>query len=211
MRQPSSMPLAAMWPVPPPWRLRGDGHGLVVWMPGGRPGLMLFVRYLDSNVGPYDELLWLDAWGRSLGTRRRHTVSRIYVSTEASVFNGRVNWGIPKELATFSVTSLGALSERVEVTSTMGEVASFSYRSSRRSLPVDAGLLPARWRALVQVADGRSFETLPSARGRMHRARFFELTVNPLLFPDVSQGRVLGAFSLRKFEMLFPIPKIESA
>jgi len=200
-----------MWPVPPPWRLRGDGHGLLAWMPGGRPGLMLFVRYLDSDVGPYDELLWLDVWGLSVGGSRRHTLSRIYVSTEASVFNGRVNWGIPKELAAFSVTSLGARSERVEVTSAMGRVASFSYRSSPRSLPVNAGLLPARWRALVQVADGRSFETVPSARGRMHRARFYELTVSSLLFPDVSRGRVLAGFSLRNFEMVFPIPEIKTA
>lgn len=172
---------------------------------------MLFMRYADSNVGAYDELLWVDAWGLSVGGSRRHTVSRIYVSTEASVFNGRVNWGIPKELAVFNVTSLGALSERVEVTSTLGPVASFSYRSSRRSLPVNAGLLPARWRSLVQVSDGRSFETAPSARGRMHRARFSELSVNPLSFPDVKQGRVLGAFSLRNFEMSFPAPQIESA
>lgn len=172
---------------------------------------MLFVRYADSDVGPYDELLWVDAWGLSLGGRQRHTVSRIYVSTEASVFNGRVNWGIPKELATFDVTPLGPGSERVEVASALGHIASFSYRSSRRSLPVNAGLLPERWRALVQVSEGRSFETAPSARGRMHRARFSELTVNPLLFPDVKQGRVLGGFSLRNFEMIFPMPAIESA
>ena len=53
MRQLSSTPLAAMWPVPPPWRLRGDGHGLLVWMPGGRPGLMLFVRPWTARVAMF--------------------------------------------------------------------------------------------------------------------------------------------------------------
>lgn len=200
-----------MWPVPPPWALHGDGHGLLVWMPGGGAALMLFVRYADSDVGPYDELLWLDAWGLLVGGARRHTVSRIYVSTEASVFNGRVNWGLPKELASFSVTSLGALSERVAVTSSLGHVASFSYRSSARSVPVDGGLLPARWRTLVQVADGRKFEMAPRARGRLRRARFSELAMSPGLFPDVNRGRVLAGFSLTGFEMMFPVPEISSA
>lgn len=199
-----------MVPVRPPWTLRGDAHGLLAWMPGGRAGLMLFVRYTDSDVGPYDELLWLDPWGLSLGGARRHTITRIYVSTEASVFNGRINWGIPKELASFSVSSLGDQGQRVEVSSAIGHIAGFTHRSSGRALPVDLGLLPARFRTLVQVTGGQQFETRLWARGRLARARFSELAVNPALFPDVRRGRPLAGFSLRGFQMSFPAPRVSN-
>lgn len=67
-------------------------------------GLALTVRYQDSPVGPYDEVL--------IGLPVKTPVLRdeilpgyripvIYVSTEASVRNGRKNWGIRKELANF--------------------------------------------------------------------------------------------------------------
>jgi Acetoacetate decarboxylase (ADC). len=99
----------------PPWQLRGDAFILNYWIspsfiqqaqmfrlatsPLGRVVQVLLVRYHDSPVGPYDELLILDhpLWSK----KRLSSIPKIYVSTDISVIHGQKLWGIPKELAKF--------------------------------------------------------------------------------------------------------------
>lgn len=67
-------------------------------------GVAMIIRYSGSPAGPYDELLFglpvisPKLPGEWLTTRR---LPVIYVSSEASLRNGRKNWGIRKELADF--------------------------------------------------------------------------------------------------------------
>ncbi|SCV74319.1 BQ2448_6751 [Microbotryum intermedium] len=74
----------------------------------GGVGAILVVRYTTSDVGPYDELMIIP--GNFKNEHKDGTTSfdlaitRIYVSTKESVYNGRQNWGIPKHLANFSFT-----------------------------------------------------------------------------------------------------------
>jgi len=54
---------------------------------------IMIVRYEDSDVGPYDELMLIP--GRAVNPHSGKADSRIttiYVSTDASVWNGRRNW-----------------------------------------------------------------------------------------------------------------------
>ncbi|KAJ3286551.1 hypothetical protein HK104_008982 [Borealophlyctis nickersoniae] len=79
-------------------------------LPTGLGGVMI-IRYDNSPVGAYDELIFvapfksrprkndIDPGEKRLAEARR--LPRIYVSSEASLRNGRVNWGIRKELADF--------------------------------------------------------------------------------------------------------------
>ncbi|KAJ7617744.1 hypothetical protein FB45DRAFT_1102956 [Roridomyces roridus] len=68
-------------------------------------GLMMLVRYAAGPVGPYDELIYIPGrWAYNL-TDSGLRITQIYVSTNASVFNGRTNWNIPKHLAVFNFTS----------------------------------------------------------------------------------------------------------
>lgn len=112
--------------VPPPWRLSGSGivliyrlsrrwalaHGhippdLRAAYAGGLAGLVL-ADYSASGVGPYREALFIPGQFR-IGGERRFTITRIYVSTEASVASGRANWAIPKQRAAFDVAGLRPL------------------------------------------------------------------------------------------------------
>ncbi|KAJ7097519.1 hypothetical protein C8R44DRAFT_811543, partial [Mycena epipterygia] len=64
-------------------------------------GLILLVRYSAAPVGPYDELIYVPGrWAYNL-TDSGFRITRIYVSSNASVLNGRTNWNIPKHLAMF--------------------------------------------------------------------------------------------------------------
>ena len=71
-------------------------------LPNGRPqyrdewikGVMV-IRYEDSNVGPYDELILVPSQAVNPHTGKADKrISNIYVSTDASVWNGRRNWSM---------------------------------------------------------------------------------------------------------------------
>lgn len=70
---------------------------------GARPGLPVtvgaFLRYLDSPVGPYDEVLASPLLLR--GGALRVSVPFIAVNSVASIAGGRVHWQLPKVLAAF--------------------------------------------------------------------------------------------------------------
>lgn len=102
----------------PPWRCRVEA---VIWWhraaPAARPLLPAalppgpgvtvgaFVRYLDTPVGPYDEILaspHLVAGAARRGVLARVHVPFIAVDSLASVHGGRAHWGLPKALAAFT-------------------------------------------------------------------------------------------------------------
>lgn len=195
-------PMTAQASAPPPWTLQGDAT-LVLY----RRGILAFIRYAESNVGPYQELLWLapfrqSPWGRA------HTVPRIFVSSEASAQNGRANWGLPKELAVFRSDCLGASSERVQVSRQGQPIISFVRSCPRWALPFDANRLPARLRRLVQTSAGRCFETVPEGRGRFALTRVSALEVNRELFPHAQNSQWRFGLCLKHFELRFPPPRI---
>ncbi|KAK0482229.1 hypothetical protein IW261DRAFT_1561940 [Armillaria novae-zelandiae] len=70
----------------------------------GGPGMIMVVSYTETPVGPYDEVMYVPGrWKYADGTTGTR-ITRIYVSTAASVENGRRNWNIPKQVASFSFT-----------------------------------------------------------------------------------------------------------
>ena len=202
--------------VPAPWTLRGDAHVLLTRAPrtpgarlgggvrvnAGGLGVLAFIRYAESNVGPYDELLWLAPWALRVGRARLHTVTRIYVSSEASLHNGRREWGFPKELARFEVDAARG-TQRVRVTGTAGPIAAFEIATGRRSMAVDASLLPGALLEVGQVLDGRLFRVRPRVRGRLHGARCSRLSSSAELGELTCLGR-LSAVSLLDFTLVFP-------
>ncbi|KAH7338332.1 hypothetical protein B0J17DRAFT_662121 [Rhizoctonia solani] len=78
-------------------------QGLQATYQGGL-GTIQLIRYHSSPVGPYDELLYVPGqMNYKVGDSSVSglSITRIYVSSFASVVNGRRNWNIPKRLARF--------------------------------------------------------------------------------------------------------------
>jgi hypothetical protein len=75
--------------LPPPLRRAARGLGVV----GG------VVRYRETPVGPYDEVLGLV--GSHTGARPWGSVAFMAVDSAASLVGGRTNWAMPKTLAGF--------------------------------------------------------------------------------------------------------------
>jgi len=72
----------------------------------GGMGSVQIVRYRDTPVGPYDELVFIpgffDTPGGKYGKQKKNNrITRIYVSQKDTTWNGRENWNIPKHLARF--------------------------------------------------------------------------------------------------------------
>ncbi|KAK8018927.1 hypothetical protein PG991_008117 [Apiospora marii] len=123
--------------VPAPWSLHGTVYSIASVLPPselpakaygpleradrsyvgaaeyvGLLGMIQIIRYTDSPVGPYDELLivpgyfkypHVDEQGRE-SERLNPSITRIYVSQKYTARNGRLNWNIPKHLAKFDWT-----------------------------------------------------------------------------------------------------------
>ncbi|KLT46231.1 hypothetical protein CC85DRAFT_298922 [Cutaneotrichosporon oleaginosum] len=134
---------AAITPAPAPWRCRATVYTAVFWVspsqtadpafaeaaydpleraapfgagkPEGGVGSIMLIRYRDTPVGPYDEMMLLpgkfgyevDAPSAGAGKRSKKSklrITRIYVSQRNTTWNGRTNWNIPKHLARFDFT-----------------------------------------------------------------------------------------------------------
>lgn len=213
--------------VAPPWHLEGSGSILLfrfepdflerdAFLPdtlrselAGRLGLVMLVEYRSSGVGPYWELLFL-AGPILLDRRRVFSVTKIYVSTEASAVNGRENWGIPKEIADFEVDRRGR-TERVVVTLDGRTVADLTLGFRQLPLPVAGAMLPNSWRTLVQPWQGRTFVTTLEGRGVVRPARLLKARIDPELFPDLTRGRVLAGAYASSFELVIPPAQIVSS
>jgi hypothetical protein len=208
--------------APPPWQLTGDGF---IWLfrfsrtfiercgfmadwqrlrLAGTLGAMMLVDYRQTNVGPYRELLFMP--GRfNFGEQRAFSISKIYVSTEASVRGGIENWGIPKELASFarerrsdgSETFSAALDGRRFFSA---ELAPFGPR-----FPISSSLVPL---TVAQASHDDLLVTRSTARGSARLCRVRNLQVDGSCFPDVAHVRPIAVIAVSDFHMTFPVPEV---
>jgi hypothetical protein len=210
---------------PAPWTLRAEAYVVALLMPNdlldtaafvpdalvparrGRTSVMLLINYKQAVCGPYQELLFSPAaFATAAGTHP--SITRIFVSSQDSVVNGRRNWGIPKDLADFKREARGAV-DHFELSRDGHTFAELDMRGYGPVLPVASWLLPAGLRTLVQHWNGKRHRFTLRASGRAQLAKIESWRFDPSYFPDLSRGRVLTASYLPDFEMHFPEPAVE--
>ncbi|WP_084197558.1 acetoacetate decarboxylase family protein [Solimonas soli] len=220
-QRPAHVPLA-----PPPWWLEGSGYIVQVRLPEdvlahgsfiapglvragrGRVATLMFVDYAKSDVGPYHELLYIPGKLR-IGPYRLRSITRIFVSSWASVINGERNWGIPKDCARFDVRYGEDGVDRIAVSTRDGEpFARLTLSARGPTLPAPAHWVPRRLRTLAQLHDGRIYRYAPSASGRLRFARVRDWWFDARHFPDLARGEPLFAVQLPRFRMQFPVARI---
>lgn len=218
------MPLSPTVVAPPPWTLTGNGYIFTFWFKKnwvkkyghllgfqekhalGGLGTVMLVDYHTSNVGPYRELLIVP--GKfDLGGKTQFSISKIYVSSYESVWNGVNNWGIPKELADFEVKTLSDETDQIKV-SVQGEII-LEAKLTKRKLyfPISTRLFPLR---LAQQRKDELLITNSSAKGKATFLKYYELQINQSYFPDVSDLNPLTILAVKDFEMVFPLPEVHN-
>ena len=218
-RSPQPQPAEPQVPLSPaPWQLLARGI-IVVFRPdarfaavlpeaqrhryrGGVPVLMA-VRYLSSDVGPYDELLLVPG-KLDFGGDAFYSISHIAVSTVASVVNGRRNWAIPKELATLRVEAKG---RRLELRGERddGFRAAIAAEGCGLPFPLTTAILP---NTLAQERAGRVYVTRLQARGWGLRARLERLELGGPFFPSLEWATVALAATVDRVHMSFPVAEV---
>ena len=211
--------------APAPWQLRGRAFVAALSLPaslrhqqGGAapalgepvrgPALVMLVDYQRSEVGPYQELLFMPGPFRFPDGRTRWSIGRIYVSSQESADNGNRNWGLDKRVAGFDWQRRGRR-ERVAVHYQDREIAALTLDRLGPALPFPGALLPADWRTLGQIRDGRRFLYTPSVRGRLGLARLREARGDGEHFPRLQAGRSRGAVHMPDFVMHFPVARTD--
>ena len=223
------MELKAELQAPAPWELSARGYILVLKLPrerverdcflptelqGAQAGglaYVMFVEYLQSPVGAYHELLLIPSAFR-VGDRKRWSITKIYVSSQASVDHGRRNWGIPKELAAFDV-QYGDQErvDRIAIAVDGQPAVELTLRRHPFGVPLIGGLFPAGMRTLCQELAGSRFSFAPSARGSLRLGKLLSATIDPRFFPVFGPAEVIGVAHVPAMQMTFPVAEIEPA
>ncbi|WP_062544993.1 acetoacetate decarboxylase family protein [Rufibacter tibetensis] len=206
--------------APAPWSLTGDG---IIWLYTfpksfneqygfladfqkttykAGIGAVLLMNYHTSDVGPYQELLFMPALFKIKG-KLCFSVSKIYVSTDASAWNGRVNWGIPKELADFKMNRLpnGLLTAEVQ----QDDQTFFSTQliPVGPQLPINSVVVPGT--RIVQQHENKFLFTKPEVQGQGQLALNKNIWADERFFPPVHNLTHFAAISLNNFKMAFPV------
>ncbi len=207
---------------PPPWKLYGDGIILLYKFSQneieqnpfinenykneylGGFGAVMIVNYLQSNVGPYGELLFIPGRFR-FGNIKRYHISKIYVSSIESVVNGIKNWAIPKELADFHFNSVSNRHHSIKVVKNDSVFFDIEYTVKGFSFPLSTTLLPF---PLFQENEGKIFLTKFYGKGKGKLITIKSLNVDSGLFPNISIKKPIIAMRVDAFNICFPIPAI---
>ena len=206
----------------PPWHLQGDAFILNYWLtpnfikhnhafhiapsPIGRVVQVILVRYHESPVGPYDELLLLDH--PLISKRRLSSIAKIYVSTETSVVHGQHFWGIPKQLAEFKwvikddVAYCTISFEQQEMS-----LCLYKYKHSQ-TFYMNSHHLPARLLNIQQTWQGLHYQFSPQFRGKLCKLKQAAWKNTLDIFPDFSQAKYLHSFYVPEFQLTLPKAKI---
>lgn len=166
-------------------------------------GAVMLVDYQTSGVGPYRELLFIPGIFR-LNQQWTYSISKIYVSSYDSVWNGIENWGIPKELADFEWHTTDQL-EHIRVSLDSGCFFEAKLRASAAGFPINTRFFPLK---VTQQLRHKSILTRPSARGKGGFGQLKYLSANAASFPPLHELKPLAVLSVRDFEMIFPVPHI---
>ncbi len=227
---------------PPPWKLKGKGYILLyrfsksirakqlskqslffpTFMEQSKIfgfGTTMIVDYQQSDAGPYQELLFIPGKYDS-PAGKYYAITKIYVSTQESIINGRANWAIPKEQAVFSFTK--AVQQPGEIVEVFAS-DSLSGTQNNESKPFfrmhvqDFGPKFPIFTTFLNLVlrqhgleDSMYYYTKLIAKGKARLTRVLSLQIDPRFFPDTTQIKPLLAISIPDFQMEFPVPQIKT-
>lgn len=209
--------------APPPWTLTGEGIVMLYHFPEefnqqysfmedyqregykARIGAVMLVEYKTADVGPYFELLYIPGFF-SIGGKLAFSVSKIFVSTYDSVWNGRANWGLPKELADFTIIKRSAGERVYEVEANGQLICEAQVKPWSPAIPFSNKLVP--WTRILQQHKGNLLLTRPIASGHVRLASLKHMATDAAFFPPLHQLKPLATLSIPDFLMTFPSPEV---
>ncbi len=210
--------------VAAPWKLKGAGYILLYKFSNefikanrfvsnylksifrGGFGFVMLVNYQETPCGPYKELLFIPGKFAYPGREKRYIITRIFVDTDISTFNGRINWGIPKKTASIQFEKTSNRKERFIFNFSGEKIFEIQLKFGRLKFPVSTRLMPLK---LVQELDGQLFFTTPVGKGKGLTAKILDIHSDPGYFPDLNTQKCLMAIKVPVFQIIFPQAHVE--
>ena len=171
----------------------------------GYVGTVMLVDYKTSGVGPYQELLFIPGMF-TFDWKKVFSISKIYVSSKDSVYNGIENWGIPKEYADFDWQQNSDGTETISVKLEGNEFFKANFKKGFVSFPLTTSILPL---TIVQKLRRDLFITNPTAKGKATFSKLKSIEVDGSFFPDISKATPLLTMRVKDFEMTFNEPIVK--
>lgn len=163
----------------------------------------MLVDYQECPVGPYRELLMVPGRFRTpVGIRP--SITRILVSTQISVDNGRTHWAIPKTLGDFAIEKT-ARGERWEISEGGKPLARYELRQRGPAVPVSSRLAPKSLATIAQPSTDGWLLTRPRASGKVRWAATDASWSDPAGFPQLEAGSSFMALRVEEFRMEFAV------
>jgi hypothetical protein len=209
--------------APAPWNLTGDAYIMVYKFSKdfveeygfladyqqdrflGYVGTVMLVDYKTSGVGPYQELLFIPGMF-TFDWKKMFSISKIYVSSRDSVYNGIENWGIPKEYADFNWQTNADGTEDISVNIDGKEFFKTTIKKGFVSFPLTTAILPLN---VVQKLRKDLIITNPTAKGKATLSKIKSIKVDKNFFPDLSKASPLITMKVKDFEMTFNVPLVK--
>jgi Acetoacetate decarboxylase (ADC) len=209
--------------APAPWNLTGDAYIMVYKFSKdfveeygfladyqqdrflGYVGTVMLVDYKTSGVGPYRELLFIPGMF-TFDWKKMFSISKIYVSSRDSVYNGIENWGIPKEYADFDWQTNADGTEDISVNIDGKEFFKTTIKKGFVSFPLTTSILPLN---VVQKLRKDLIITNPTAKGKATLSKIKSMKVDKNFFPDLSKASPLITMKVKDFEMTFNVPLVK--
>lgn len=199
--------------APAPWNVKGRAYWIVYRFPetfmreafgpnatpAGGIGFVGLVDYSSTNVGVYQELMLIPGRARYPGATG-YSVSHIVVDSEASMVNGRANWGIPKGMATFDWRQDDDAAEHIVAQQEGETMLDIRLRPRGPAMPFHSGLVPGGL-SIVQRPENKTLKTRFMTRCRMRWARVEACRSPGTRFPDVSPFKPLGVIYMPSFDI----------
>lgn len=210
---------------PAPWTLGGEGYIIAYKFSknfvekngfisenlkksfDGGIGFVMIVDYKYSDVGPYNELLFIP--GRfNFPSKKTFSITKIFVSKMESVYNGKLNWGIPKDLGEFQIKKIDENEERVIVSKSKSKFMDITLRKRGPSIPITTRILPFS-SCLGHERLKKVYYTKLRVSGKIKSAKILDVSVNNKYFPDISNIDPIFAIRIEDFKMKFEKAEIE--
>ena len=207
---------------PSPWMLNGQGiilthrfkkswiinngcipEHLQCQFMGGLSFTML-VNYTESNCGPYRDLLFIP--GLFLINKRYHfMITKIFVDTAASMSSGKLNWGIPKELAEINWSETGST---ITFNAQLDQQVLFNAEVKTNPIyfPITSRLSPFK---IYQEMNENSYVFKPHGNGQGAICKLKTHNSNSNHFPRLNEGKLISCLNIKKFKLDFPESKIK--
>lgn len=177
----------------------------------GGLGTVMCVNYTSSNVGPYFELLFIPGIINLekinlQKIKSGFSISKIYVSSQASVENGINNWGIPKELADFQWNISDCGDTEIKIFKDNQLFFEAKIHKNKFKIPVTTSILPLK---IIQKLGNQFYLTKPKANGKMTFAKMKNIEIDSAFFPKIDLFKPLIGVNISNFKMIFPKAIIE--